>query len=225
MSTVPNPACGNELGVVGLGAPASAHSTPFFSIPNPGLSAQRGHSDPALLRLLESEADQYTSKRAANGCGSAPSNLGQKLNRIAEVRKSQGLSERTICKRLQVDIQTLRELEEPTRDLTVSELIRVQSALEVPLVDLLEDSNSLARPIQERAKMVRIMKTVAALDECLLSTRPKRLVSMLREQLVELMPELADVGSWPQYGSRRGAASIARVLEQEINLTQISTHD
>jgi hypothetical protein len=52
-----------------------------------------------------------------------------------------------------------------------------------------------------------------------------RLVTMLREQMVELMPELAEVGSWPQFGSRRSASSVARVLEQEINLSQIPSAD
>ncbi len=147
----------------------------------------------------------------------------RKLHRIAEVRKSQGLSERSACKRLSIDIATLRELEDPANDLTLSELLKVQSVLEVPLVDLVEDSNSLARPIQERAKLVRIMKTVAAIEESVLANRPKRLVEMLREQLVDLMPELTNVGSWPQFGSRRGSASIARVLEREINLSQLSS--
>lgn len=148
-----------------------------------------------------------------------------KLHRIAEVRKSQGLSERSFCKRLNIDLQKLRELEDPHRDLSISELMQVQAALEVPLAELLEDSNSLARPIQERAKLVRIMKTVAAIEESPLATRPKRLVTMLREQMVELMPELAEVGSWPQFGSRRSASSVARVLEQEINLSQIPSTD
>jgi len=122
-------------------------------------------------------------------------------------------------------MQRLQELEDPTHDISLSELMKVQAALEVPLVDLLEDSDSLARPIQERAKLVRIMKTVAAIEEAQLSIRPKRLVAMLREQLTDLMPELAQVGSWPQFGSRRGATSVARVLEREISLSQISTSD
>ncbi|MGN6548059.1 MAG: hypothetical protein ACTHK7_23695, partial [Aureliella sp.] len=113
----------------------------------------------------------------------------------------------------------LRRQEEPTADLTLSELRRWQKALEVPLVDLLEDeSQLLSRPVNERAKMVRIMKTVVSLSEaCSSNLRTARLTTMLREQLLELMPELAEIGGWPQCGSRRGADVMGRIFHQPIS--------
>lgn len=245
------PGCGRGLGVLSLKSSATSlsgsyvsayHSTDTERSSHPPVSSKLNssassnnsgilngtktlsnvRSNDCSSKVVE-QSSQDSSVVSSNGAGRSAEM--PKLHRIAEVRKSQGLSERSFCKRLNIDLQKLRELEDPHRDLSISELMQVQAALEVPLAELLEDSNSLARPIQERAKLVRIMKTVAAIEESPLATRPKRLVTMLREQMVELMPELAEVGSWPQFGSRRSASSVARVLEQEINLSQIPSAD
>jgi hypothetical protein len=149
----------------------------------------------------------------------------RRLNRVAEVRCSQGISDRSMCKRLNIDLGRLRELEDPCRDLSISELMLLQTALEVPLVDLIEDSNSMSRPTLERAKMVRVMKTASAIGECKLTVRAQRLAQMLKEQLIELMPELSEVSPWPQFGSRRSSDSVARVLSHEINTSHLHHED
>jgi transcriptional regulator with XRE-family HTH domain len=140
------------------------------------------------------------------------------LHRVGEVRAQQGLSLRTVSRRTGVDVKELRRQEVPTCNLSLEELRQWQKALEVPLVDLLEDeSQALSRPVNERAKMVRIMKTVVSLSEASASNlRLERLTTMLREQLLELMPELAEIGGWPQCGSRRGADVMGRIFHQPI---------
>ena len=146
-------------------------------------------------------------------------------HRVREVRKQQGISDRSICRRLNIDAKSLRELEEPTNDLKLSQLAAIQQALDVPLIDLLEDNGALSRPVEERAKLVKIMKTAVALKELKGSTRVGRLANMLCEQLVDLMPELADVGGWPQFGARRGSTAVGKALEQPINLSHLGLSD
>ena len=143
------------------------------------------------------------------------------FHRVAEVRKSQGLTERTVAKRMGVDVRTYRAMETPTTDLTLSELNAVQRALEVPLVDLLVDSQSLSRPVEERAKLVRTMKTAIAIRETKASSKIARLSQMLCEQLIELMPELKEVGGWPQFGARRGQSAVGRVLSNPIDTSDL----
>jgi hypothetical protein len=41
---------------------------------------------------------------------------------------------------------------------------------------------------------------------------------MLREQLIELMPELAEIGGWPNYGSRRPPDQQGRIGENPIDM-------
>lgn len=142
-------------------------------------------------------------------------------HRVAEVRQSQGLTERTVAKRMGVDIRTYRALECATTDLTLSQLTAIQKALDVPLVDLLVDSQALSRPVQERAKMVKTMKTAVAIRESQPAGRIGKLSKMLCEQLVDVMPELEEVGGWPQFGARRGQSSIGRVLSQPIDTSEL----
>jgi transcriptional regulator with XRE-family HTH domain len=144
-----------------------------------------------------------------------------KLHRIAEVRVSQGISERTMCRRLNIDVKQLRALEDPTSEIPLSMILEIREALDVPVADLLIESDGLARPVQERAKLLKIMKTAVSLKECKLTPRAARLAEMLGEQLIELMPELAHVGGWPEFGSRRNANSIARILSDEIDTSQL----
>lgn len=147
----------------------------------------------------------------------------RKLHRIAQVRLSQGVSERTLCRRLRIDVKQLRALEDPTSDIPLSMLLEIREALDVPFADLLEESDGLARPVLERAKLLKAMKTAVSLKECKLAPRPSRLVAMLNEQLIELMPELAEVGGWPEFGSRRGSDSIARILAAQIDTSNLDS--
>ncbi|MGN6132905.1 MAG: hypothetical protein ACTHOU_00340 [Aureliella sp.] len=119
-----------------------------------------------------------------------------------------------------MEVKELRRQEDPGTDLLLSTLRMWQSALDVPLIDLLEDeSQTLSRPVKERAKLVRIMKTVVSLCEaCEGNVRLERLSRMLREQLVELMPELSEIGGWPQCGTRRGADVLGRIVHEPISV-------
>lgn len=233
MSLFTNSARGSDLGFLNVDsnqplAPSSlassnaciAEDVPVLAIE---LSTQRIPREEDTSIAVSGDVVSHNAQASAarlQPCVSKP-----KLNRIAEVRNSQGVSEKTLCKRLNIGLDELRRIEDPTCDLSVSQLVAVQLALDVPLVDLLEDSNSLSRPVQERAKLVKVMKTAAAIKECKLTSRAMRLAEMLREQLLDLMPELSDVSSWPQFGSRRGSGAVARILAQEINTTQLRIHD
>lgn len=142
-------------------------------------------------------------------------------NRVALVREQQGISQRTMARRLGIDLKAYQALEAPDADLLLSQLAAMQAALEVPLVDLLEDSEMLSRPVAERAKMIKVMKTAAAMRETPSSARVERMVHTLCAQLVDVMPELAEVSGWPQYGSRRGQSALGKALSQQISIADL----
>ena len=143
------------------------------------------------------------------------------LHRVAKVREQQGVSHRTLARRLGIEPRQLREWESESHDLRASQLLAIQAALEVPLIELLEDPQSLSRPVEERAKLVKVMKTAVALREVKASPRVERLATMLCDQLIELMPELAEISGWPQFGARRGESAVGRVLRNPIDTSQI----
>jgi len=139
------------------------------------------------------------------------------LHRISEVRREQGTSLRSVARNLGTDIRLLRLQEEENYDLRLSDLYRWQEALEVPVADLLvESSEPLSRPVMERAKMLRVMKTAQAILEKGESAPIKRMAQMLVEQLVELMPELSGVSAWHTVGQRRSLDELGAVAQRVI---------
>jgi len=139
---------------------------------------------------------------------------GQALHRIQEVRRLQGMSLRTAARQLRTDIRTIRAQEQATADLKLSDLMNWQRALDVPVAELIEESDEpLSRPVRERAAMVKIMKTAKSLLEAAGPGPAQRLAENLVDQLVSVMPELAAISPWPSVGQRRGLDEPGRIEE------------
>ncbi len=145
------------------------------------------------------------------------------LHRLAEVRRLQGVSRRTLARRLATDVTRIRCEERESTDLPLSRLYEWQSALEVPITELLvESSDELSDPIERRAQLVRVMKTALAILEQAEQTPLHRMAQTLVDQLLGIMPELEGVGPWHSVGQRRrrdelGAAA-QRCLPDEMFL-------
>jgi transcriptional regulator with XRE-family HTH domain len=180
------------------------------------------HFDSHGVAISNGHAGSHSSHLTDN---EQPATSDRVLNRVAEVREQQGVSQRTMARRLGIDLKSYRCMEEPRSDLTLSDLRRIQKALDVPLVDLLEDDQSLSRPVAERAKLLRIMKTAVAMRDKKSPPSIQRMSQMLTEQLIDLMPELAHVSGWPQYGVRRGIETLGRMLENRIDMSQVEHDD
>jgi hypothetical protein len=116
------------------------------------------------------------------------------------------------------DVRSLRLQEQESTDLRISDLHKWQQALDVPLAELVVDPDTpLSRPVMERARMIRLMKTAAAIHERTQEQGIKRMAQMLVEQLVEIMPELKDVSPWHTYGQRRSLDEPGRVVERRLS--------
>ncbi|MDA1040801.1 MAG: helix-turn-helix transcriptional regulator [Planctomycetota bacterium] len=136
---------------------------------------------------------------------------GRAFHRVAEVRQRQQVSLRNAARRLGVSIAEVRRQERAESDLTLSQLLRWQQVLSVPVGELLvEAEGQLAGPVLERARMIRLMKTAAAIRDRTRGTATGRLVDMIIEQLVELMPEVEGVTAWPESGQQRRLDELGR---------------
>jgi transcriptional regulator with XRE-family HTH domain len=145
------------------------------------------------------------------------SGKSRSLHRIAEARRRQGVSLRSVARRLNKSAEQVRRLEEPTSDMLVSELYEWQAALEVPIADLLVDCQApLSEPVLTRARLLRIMKTVRAIRETTKCVSIDRMATMLEQQLLEVMPELKDVSAWHSVGQRRSHDELGRTAERTI---------
>ena len=139
------------------------------------------------------------------------------FHRISEVRRQQGVSLRSVSRRMDLTVQEIRHQEDPGTDLRVSELLKWQEVLEVPLADLLVDSEGpLSDPVFRRAAMLRVMKTAKAIQEAAHDRSVIRLATMLIDQLVHMMPELAEVSAWHSVGQRRTQDEVGRIVERTI---------
>ena len=141
----------------------------------------------------------------------------QPLHRLAEVRQQQGVTLRNVARRMRVDLKTVRNQEEATCDLTLSTLYAWQQVLDVPVADLLvDDMGPLSPAVKQRAQLVRVMKTAVAMLEQCDSTKTKRMAQTLIEQLLDIMPELKEVGPWHTVGQRRTVNEIGRTGSQTV---------
>lgn len=147
----------------------------------------------------------------------AASETGRSLHRIAQVRRQQGMSTRSIARKLRLSSAEIRNQEQPSTDLKISQLLEWHRALDVPVVDLLIDGDSpLSDPISRRAHLLRVMKTARSIQEKAVDKSMARLSTMLVEQLIGLMPELRDVSAWHSVGQRRTQDEMGRIAEQTI---------
>lgn len=154
---------------------------------------------------------------------------GRILHRIREIRLREGVSLRSAARQMGTDIRSLRLQEQESTDLRLSDLHKWQKALDVPLTELVvDDELPLSQPVMERARLIRLMKTAAAIHERAPSPAIKRMAQMLVEQLVEIMPELREVSPWHQFGQRRSLDEYGRIMDRTVSdelLDNGSDHD
>jgi len=140
------------------------------------------------------------------------------LHRIAAVREQQGVTQRNVARRLGIELAVVRRQEQPDCDLRISDLMLWQQVLEVPIADLLvEGEGQLSGPVLARSRMVKLMKTAAAIREQAAGGAIAKLADMLIKQILEIMPELEDVTPWHAVGQRRTLTELGRTACQTIS--------
>jgi transcriptional regulator with XRE-family HTH domain len=147
------------------------------------------------------------------------------LHRICEVRLQQGISLRAAARRMGCGVTKLREQEREDANLSLSDLYSWQRALGVPVQELLiECDEPLSAPVLERSRMVRLAKTIATIQERSENMSINRLADMLMGQLLEIMPELSDVGPWPTTRPRT-LDELGRVCERRLSEDMLRSFD
>ena len=140
------------------------------------------------------------------------------LHRVGTVRRLQEISRRTVARRLNVDVATVKLQERETADMPLSRLYEWQEVLEVPISELLvEAGDPLATPVLRRAQLVRVMKTAMAMMEEAEQAPIRRMAQTLVEQLVEIMPELEGVSPWHAVGQRRRRDELGQAAQRRLS--------
>ena len=137
-----------------------------------------------------------------------------RLHRLREIRLQEGISQRTVARRLRINLTDVGLQEHESTDIPISVLCQWQAVLDVPSVELLvEPDEQLSSPLARRAQLVRVMKTALSIMEQTSETSVKQLAQTLIDQLIQIMPELQNVGPWHAVGQRRHRDELGRVAE------------
>lgn len=148
-----------------------------------------------------------------------PDPRNRPLHRLAHVRRLQGVSRRTLARRMNTEVSQIKLQEREDSDLRLSQLYEWQKALEVPVAELLvETDEPLSAPVLRRAQMVRLMKTATAILERSHQVPIRRMAEVLVNQLVEIMPELAGVQPWHVVGQRRTQDEEGQAASRRLSL-------
>jgi len=161
---------------------------------------------------------QYSAAETANSPEVAvPAVVERPLQRLAVVRRLQGISRRTVARRLNIDVEEIKQQERETVDIPLSTLYGWQEALGVPIAELLvEAGDSLTSPVLKRSQLVRLMKTVLAIRQEARHKSIRRMAETMVEQLVEIMPELANIGPWNAVGKRRRLSELGVAAQRRL---------
>jgi transcriptional regulator with XRE-family HTH domain len=148
------------------------------------------------------------------------------LHRLAEVRRREQITRYKVSQVLGVSVTEVARQEQPASDMLLSNLRRWQKALGVPLAELVDESEGeLSPPVQLRAQLLRIMKTVRSIEERARQVAVQRLTHMLIDQLLEVMPELKDTVAWPAVGQRRTENEVGQAYFRRLAIDSFDESD
>jgi hypothetical protein len=144
-----------------------------------------------------------------NGCSRT------RLNCIADVIERERLSPRTLANRLNLTVTEVLAQADPANDLTLSKLYRWQSALQVPIAELLvEIDTGLSPAVEHRCQLLKAMRTVRSIQEQAKQETVQRMALQLVEQILDMMPELKEVSAWPSVGQRRTKEDLGAIVDR-----------
>ena len=98
---------------------------------------------------------------------------------------------------------------------------RWQQALRVPAAEILvEPGDKLSSPVNIRARLLRMMKTIVTILDKPQPERTKNLLENLRNEILAVMPEIENIDRWHGSSNARGgddiAAAVLRQIDEEL---------
>jgi transcriptional regulator with XRE-family HTH domain len=157
----------------------------------------------------------YVSEMGAVPLLAVPPAGGRALHRLAAVRRQQGISRTAVARRLQIDVEEVRQQESEYTDLPLSTLYAWQSILDVPVAELLvEPGDELAVTVELRSQLLRLAKSVQMVAERTKQQSIRWMAQTMFSQLVEIMPELATIDAWNITGRPRRRSDLGVAAER-----------
>ncbi|MDG2208292.1 MAG: hypothetical protein P8K78_10340 [Pirellulales bacterium] len=142
----------------------------------------------------------------------------QPLHRIREIRGQQEVTLRALARKMHMPMRDVRAQEDPSCDLPLTALYRWQQALRVPASEILvEPGDKLSSPVNIRARLLRMMKTIVTILDKPQPERTANLLENLRNEILAVMPEIESIDRWHGSNATRGADDIAAAVLRQID--------
>jgi len=139
------------------------------------------------------------------------------LHRIGIAREQQGLSLRTVARRMRKSIAEVKDQEQSSSDLHLSTLYLWCEVLNVPIEELLvEPKESFSTPVLKRTQMIKLIKMAMTIGAAAESDAVRRLADTMVELLIEIMPELQHIKSTLGSTGPACRGRVGRVAENTI---------
>jgi hypothetical protein len=115
-------------------------------------------------------------------------------------------------------MREIRAQEDPSCDLPLTAVYRWQQALNVPAAEILvEPDDRLSAPVNIRARLLRMMKTVITILEEPQPDRTCNLLENLKNDILAVMPEVEHIDRWHGSGGPRDSEDIAAAVLRQVN--------
>ena len=142
----------------------------------------------------------------------------QPLHRLREIRAQQDVTLRALSRKMHVPMREVRAQEDPACDLPLTALYRWQQALRVPAAELLvEPGDKLSSPVNVRARLLRMMKTIVTILDQPQPERTANLLQNLSNEILAVMPEIENIDRWHGSSNSRGADDMAAAVLRQID--------
>ena len=141
-----------------------------------------------------------------------------RIHRLASVRKQERVSWKSLSRRTGIPIGELKLQENEGQDLRLSTLQKWHQAFNVPIEELVVEPDDRITPSLElKAHLIKVTKTILLLLEQCEDETTKILAKRLFDELIQIMPELKEVGPWPTRNRPRDPNDVPRRVEQQIS--------
>ena len=143
-----------------------------------------------------------------------------KRHYLKETFKNQGLSIAYCAKKMGISVEEAIRQMDPEYNLSLRQMFAWSEALDVPLPELLPFDSRTSDPIRNRGLLLRIVKTARTIQNLSKNTPVQYAAQTLVDQLLELIPEYANVEPWPTVGKSRAAKSegvAARPIDSDLS--------
>lgn len=139
------------------------------------------------------------------------------LHRIRDVMKAEGVSPRTVARRLKLPMIEVKAQASGAGDMTLSQLYAWAKTLGVSAAELLHDCDGSSKlEVMQKKALIRAARQVRMMIDHIPDSAARIIADNIFKALCEVMPELADVSGDQWVGAKRPTWELGRIADHPV---------